>query len=126
MPVLFDVEGKGLDALENYTLHGRFKVGKPIDEGAYGKIFSCKDLKSGDPLVVKFSEDYSLLATEISNLNKINKVMKTKFTQSKSKHVCELVEYGMMVLDNFKIENGKGVNIVAGYYIMPRYSTALD
>ena len=64
-PVVVDLEGKGLSALKNQTLSDRFKVGKPIDEGAYGEIFTCKDLKSGDSLVVKFSEDYNLLATEI-------------------------------------------------------------
>ena len=53
--------------------------------------------------------------------------MHTKFNdKTKSKYICELIDYGMMVLDNFAIENGKSVNRVAGYYIMPRYNINLE
>lgn len=52
--------------------------------------------------------------------------MHAKFDGTKSKYICELIDYGMMVLDNFAIENGKSVNKVAGYYIMPRYSINLE
>jgi|TARA_B110000285_G_C14611341_1_gene375067 hypothetical protein len=40
-------------------------VGKNIDKGSYGKIFDCDDLETGEKLVVKFSEDYKILAKEI-------------------------------------------------------------
>lgn len=68
---MIDTKGRGLRALKGQTLSGRFYVGKPIDGGAYGKIFDCKDLKTGASLVIKFSEDYKLLAKEIQNLKKL-------------------------------------------------------
>jgi len=40
-------------------------VGKTIDGGSYGKIFDCQDLQTGEKLVLKFSEDYKILAKEI-------------------------------------------------------------
>ena len=54
-----------MKALNGITLSRRFKIGKTIDGGSYGKIFECQDLQNGQKLVLKFSEDYKILAKEI-------------------------------------------------------------
>ena len=64
-PITLDSKGKGIKALNGITLSRRFKIGKTIDGGSYGKIFECQDLQNGQKLVLKFSEDYKILAKEI-------------------------------------------------------------
>ena len=126
-PIIIDTKGRGLKALKGQTLSERFYVGKNIDKGSYGKIFACDDLQTGEKLVVKFSEDYKILAKEIQNLKKFQKVMHNKFNYSKQKHICHLIDYGMLVLDNFSIDKtNKSTNKVAGYYIMPKYDMNLE
>ena len=64
-PTVIEAKGRGMKALKGQTLSGRFQVGKAIDGGSYGKIFDCQDLQTGEKLVLKFSEDYKILAKEI-------------------------------------------------------------
>jgi hypothetical protein len=52
--------------------------------------------------------------------------MNSKFEESKRKHICHLIDYGMMVLDNFSTDLDDQKDKVAGYYIMTKYSMNLE
>ena len=42
-----------------------------LDGGAYRKIYECQDINTGENHVVKFSEEYELLASEIKCMIKL-------------------------------------------------------
>ena len=52
--------------------------------------------------------------------------MNSKFEDSQKKHICHLIDYGMMVLDNFSTDLDDQIDKVAGYYIMPKYAQNLE
>ena len=79
---------------------------------------------TGESLCVKFSEDYKILAKEIQTLKKFSKILECKFSKPKHKYICQLIDYGMLVLYNFSPDsekNDQNNNKVAGYFIMPKY-----
>ena len=60
--------------MKTLILNEKFLVHEQIDQGSNGKIFSCTDLDTSQDLVIKFQKDHKMLAIEISNIRKINKV----------------------------------------------------
>ena len=65
MPIFIDARGQGFQAIKGVTLPGGFIVKSCIEKGSYGQIFDCYDGNSGRHLVVKFSDEYKILADEI-------------------------------------------------------------
>ena len=59
--------------------------------------------------MVKFQKDYQVLANEISSLNSLN-----------SDLVPKIINQGVLVVSN--MEKNTPEKILAGYYIMPKYS----
>ena len=81
----------------------------PLGQGSYGTIFTCRDLRKGLDLVVKFQEQYEILGTEIAALKSI-----------RSKRVTKLLSQGVVVVANMHRDNKE--KMIAGYYIMPKYT----
>ena len=102
-------------------------------------ILKCIDLKDKtNDVVLKYSEDTKMLATEIKCLIKLNKAynFRQQIQNKKTKNELEdkkqsqysmpkVINYGVFVFQNFKDEGtSNGLNL-AGYYIMPRYKDNL-
>ena len=54
-----------MKALKGLKFSGRYLIGKNIDKGSYGNVYECQDTQSSSKLVIKFSEDFNVLANEI-------------------------------------------------------------
>ena len=52
-PIEIDTHGHGLKAFTGETLYGKYLVGNCINKGTFGKIFACKDLITGQELIIK-------------------------------------------------------------------------
>ena len=56
--------------LSGYALLNQYVVGRLIDKGSFGSVYTVRDLKNtADTLVVKFCKDTQLLQSEISIMN---------------------------------------------------------
>ena len=62
-----------------------------------------------------------MLAKEISVIKKIRMVSELKFNESRSKSICQIVDYGILVMTNFDKESEEGNGKLVGYYMMPEY-----
>lgn len=87
--------------LEGTVLNKRFKVGKLIGQGSYGKVYRVYDLDNLNlPLVMKLSPDYTILYKEIKAIGTISKhLMET--TDKKStlrRQIPNIKSHGMIIL----------------------------
>ena len=56
--------------LSGYALLDQYVVGRLIDRGSFGSVYTVRDLKNtADTLVVKFCKDTHLLQSEIIIMN---------------------------------------------------------
>ena len=58
-----------------------------------------------------------MMANEIKSITSMKK-------QRKSKGVTQVLDYGLLVLKNFG--KGQKAEILASFYVMPRYSVSLE
>jgi hypothetical protein len=64
-PLVMNAHGKGFECINDSIVLDKYKIGKPINGGAYGEIYTCVEIQTNKSLVMKFSEDYEILAIEI-------------------------------------------------------------
>jgi hypothetical protein len=53
-PLVMNAQGKGFECINDSIVLNKYKIGKLIDGGAYGKIYSCVDIQTKKSLVMKF------------------------------------------------------------------------
>ena len=54
-----------MESIVGNIINERFHVLKAINKGSYGTIFACQDLLTNKETVIKLSEEYPTLASEI-------------------------------------------------------------
>ena len=67
-------------------LKDRYYIARLIDQGSFGKVYKCIDVKNQDrPLVIKISEDPRIFRKEVRAMKSINKVFKNLYSGDDSK-----------------------------------------
>lgn len=87
--------------VEGSIFQDRYKVEHLIDKGLCGKVYSVVDLQSENnhqPLVIKVSEQYKLLAKEVKTMSNIwHKDQKVRLSDSDFGEVPKVISYGIFV-----------------------------
>lgn len=100
-----DCKGEDLShGMRGQVLQGKYHIGKPVDQGQYGRIFNVEDATGAQKskyskLVIKFSEDFESIAHEIKVLKKIDKKFQSESKWSKS-GFPPMISYGMFIGSN--------------------------
>ena len=64
-----------------------------------------------------------MLAKEIQHTKKIMKVSQNEFNKKRAESICQIMDYGIIVLNNFDGQCKESV--LVGYYFMPEYGQNL-
>ena len=127
------------------SVNNKYKIGHLLDKGSFGSIYMVNNiLKKQEDMahdqVIKFQNDYKMLADEIHSIVKINKKFDSK-ASSKRPCIPKIIDYGLVIIKNESrsktptresgqknkgdLEEKKQMQLT-GFYVMPKYKMNLE
>ena len=123
--------------LEGCLLKNRYQIGKFIDNGQQGCVYTVTDTKRDDkrrPLIIKVARNSKLFTKEIKTMTKVHKIGSGNKSHEQGKYgsVPKVKDYGHIFqisqhsghsseINKSDLDNG----ILLSYMIAPRYGSNL-